>query len=730
MRAVIISIIVSMLALTGIFSFPVVDAVPMTFFVNSSDDVAEGDGCEILPDHCSLREAIIAANANPGVDNIRFTGSMTISPGGPLPTITNPVNIDGVLNVVAISGQSAGGLTSGLTFTGGASTVKNLIIIRFGGNGLTFNTPNNVVEGNFIGTNGVGGLGLGNGFHGIQVTGGDNTAIGGTILASRNVISGNAGAGIAVFGSSNVVILGNYIGTDPAGTGAIGNNFGIQITDSPNTTIGGTAGGARNIISGNTGLGILITTDFPAASATSAGRSTAESNSEEFTLATENLSNKSISTETNSLNFDVGQSDSRVNSLDKLEIISISDVNSQIITSQETELPVFSDASLEIGSNITLTTADDEKIETFTENDIVTAAFINAGSNVEGNHIGLDKDGFALGNGMFGIQISDVPDNTIGGTSVAARNFISSNGGTGVTIFGVGASGNVIQGNYIGTNLAGSGSSANGNHGVQIDDAPNNVIGGLVPGDNCTGKCNLISGNAGAGILIGKTHATGNTVQGNFIGTNLAGTGDLGNISNGIQLNGASNIIGGTAPEARNIISGNDAGGIILLSTFGPTPFLATLNTIQGNYIGTDKLGTGAIPNVNAGIQIIDSNTNTIGGTMTGAGNVISGNIGDGIQIVDQLLFNPNLVAFSNEVKGNNIGLQADGITSLGNQRHGILVVQSPANIIGGLTPDEANIISSNGFTSGVGIGLLFAGPASFQNNVQGNFVGTDGIGY
>jgi len=547
MRAVIISVIVSLFALTGIFSFPDAEAVLITVNSNNDDNDGTCDGS-----HCSLREAIHKANLDVAVDNIRFTGSMTISPTSPLPNIIRPVNIDGVLNTVTINGQFAGGSTNGLVFSGGASTVKNLIIIKFGDNGLTFNSPNNVIEGNFIGTNPAGNMGLGNGFHGIQVSG-SGTAIGGTIPAARNVISGNAGAGIAVFGSSNTVILGNYIGTGPLGTGAIGNFFGIQLTDSPNTIIGGLVPGVPctgvcNVISGNTGLGIGIFTNFPPASATSAGI-----NNEEFTVGKEILPNNYISTENSLLSFDLGNFDSKVVNLNKLELISIADIDSsKKISNQETELPNFSGVSVDLGSGTELRSADDNKIQPFTEVDgIVAAAFINAGSNIEGNYIGLDINGSPLGNGAHGIQITAVPDNTIGGTTVAARNYISSNGLSGISIDGVGASGNVIHGNFIGTNLDGDDISPNSSHGIQIDGAPNNVIGGLVPGEDCTGKCNLISGNGGNGILMGNTHGMDNTVQGNFIGTNLAGTAGtvanvvFGNRANGIQINGPFNVIGG-----------------------------------------------------------------------------------------------------------------------------------------------------------------------------------------
>ena len=123
------------------------------------------------------------------------------------------------------------------------------------------------------------------------------------------------------------------------------------------------------------------------------------------------------------------------------------------------------------------------------------------GNTILGNFIGTDVAGIAdLGNGSNGISIDDSPDNTIGGLVAGARNVISGNGGPGLSITGGGAMGNLVVGNYIGTDVTGtvdvSGAGV-GFSGVDISDAPRNTIGGLVDGAR-----NVISGNDGSGVLI------------------------------------------------------------------------------------------------------------------------------------------------------------------------------------------------------------------------------------
>lgn len=116
---------------------------------------------------------------------------------------------------------------------------------------------------------------------------------------------------------------------------------------------------------------------------------------------------------------------------------------------------------------------------------------------------------------------------------------------------------NTISGNYIGLGTNGSTAQGNGNHGITINGGANNPIGGETAADR-----NVISSNASHGIRINGGGATGNIVQGNYIGLDASGTLDRGNVLDGIRINGSatSNLIGGTVAGAGNVISGNDAG--------------------------------------------------------------------------------------------------------------------------------------------------------------------------
>jgi len=104
--------------------------------------------------------------------------------------------------------------------------------------------------------------------------------------------------------------------------------------------------------------------------------------------------------------------------------------------------------------------------------------------------------------------------------------------------------------------------------------------------------------------------AGGNTIQGNYLGTDAATGGlDLGNHAYGLYVNNcANNTIGGTTVAARNVISGNDVAGVLLCGAS------ATGNVVEGNYIGTDQSGTVALKNTSYGVYIISGAGNTIGG--------------------------------------------------------------------------------------------------------------------
>ena len=253
----------------------VMTKAPMTFTVNTADD--HDDGLCDAGD-CTLREAINAANANMGVDTILFNipgaGVRTILPIAVLPTITDPVTIDGTtqpgfagLPLIELNGQTTGigdGVDgNGLTITSGGSTIRSLVVRSFGQFGITLEmNGGNILEGNFLGTNSSG---TARGFNineGLAIIFSSNNLIGGTTALARNLMSGNAGSEMFINGSENH-IQGNFIGTDVTGTTAIfsNSNAGIDIgAFSANNVIGGTTPGARNVISGNSNAISLFST--------------------------------------------------------------------------------------------------------------------------------------------------------------------------------------------------------------------------------------------------------------------------------------------------------------------------------------------------------------------------------------------------------------------------------------------------------------------------------------
>lgn len=247
---------------------------------------------------------------------------------------------------------------------------------------------------------------------------------------------------------------------------------------------------------------------------------------------------------------------------------------------------------------------------------------IGSGSNrIEACFIGTDVTGtIPLGNGEDGVFVLDASNNFVGGTTAGSRNIISGNGGNGVSFIG-GATGNRVQGNFIGTDVTGTRVLGNGNAGVMLG-APDNFVGGTTPAAR-----NIISGNLEGITFPDDPNATGNQVQGNYIGTDLTGTASVPN-GHGILILTAGNTIGGTVEGAGNLISGNTYFGIVLELVSPPV----SENTIQGNLIGTDVTGTKALGN-SAGIIINGGSDNTIVGLTAGAGNVIAFNKTDGINI-------------------------------------------------------------------------------------------------
>jgi hypothetical protein len=258
------------------------------------------------------------------------------------------------------------------------------------------------------------------------------------------------------------------------------------------------------------------------------------------------------------------------------------------------------------------------------------------GNIIEGNFIGTDSSGTTdLGNSGSGVNIVSGISNSIGGTTPFSRNVISGNNNRGINVNSTGATGLLIQGNYIGTNKNGAAALGNTLQGVFIT-CPGSSIGGTNAGAG-----NVISGNGSTGLEINGAAATGNVVAGNLIGTNAAGTSAVPNASSGVQLNNAdSNTVGGTIPAARNIISGNNTSGVILNAN-------TNFNIVRGNYIGTDINGTADLGNVQHGVSVNNADNNTVGGATEGERNIIFGNNGHGINIVGAsgMLVRGNMIA-------------------------------------------------------------------------------------
>ena len=387
---------------------------------------------------------------------------------------------------------------------------------------------------------------------------------------------------------------------------------------------------------------------------------------------------------------------------------------------------------------------------------------------IQANYIGVDPTGTLVRGNDEGISIFNSSNNLIGGTSPAARNVISGNGFDGVEVAG---EGNQIQGNFIGTNASGSAALPNGVNGIDIGGSAqsgNNTVGGTAPGAgnlisgnqrgvNCSSSSNVIQGNligvnatataavgnntgisASAGTLVGGTvpgarnlisgntgdgvsiSGPGSLLQGNFIGTDITGTSVLGNGGSGVVAgNGA--LVGGTTPEARNVISGNGGFGNISLGSNNS----GTQATVQGNYIGTDVTGNVALNNPLAGISISGS-SNLIGGLTPGSQNVISGNK-VGIQIGGSIAPGP----IGNTIQGNIIGLNAMGASPLPNSLAGIRINDSSNNIIGGAETGAGNRICFNsgpGVSISSGTGNSILGNSIFSNNGLGIDLSPTGV--
>ncbi len=606
-------------------------SVTAPFTVNTRDDIDDGI-CDTS--HCSLRESIESANRIAGSDTINFDilgpGPHAIQLNSSLPTVTAPVVIDGYTQPgasqntnppgvgknavlkIEIDGTGAGN-SSGLAVSTDDCSIRGLVVNRFELRGIVIlSGSNNTVEGNFIGTDVTGSSDLGNASVGVQIQNAPNNRIGGFRAGEGNVISGNDSGGILIVGegASGNLVQGNYVGTDVTGASNLGNAFqGVQIQNAPNNTIGGPQTGAGNVISGNEEAGIAIL----------------------LAGARGNL------VEGNLIGTDVTGS---VDLGNGLYGVTIQDAPGNTVGgSQE-------------GTGNLISGND--------RNGVLIAGSGSSDNLVQGNLIGTDVTGSVkVGNGASGVEIQNSPNNMIGGMQ-SVGNVISGNEGVGVFLRGQGSSGNLVQGNLIGTDVTGSVEVGNDGGGMEIQDSPNNTIGGMQSGEG-----NVISGNDGEGILILRNGSSGNAVRGNFVGTDVTGSVSLGNSSPGITIvNAPDNIIGGSQVGEGNVISGNEVNGITIAFAGSRG------NVVHGNFVGTDVTGNIELGNAIYGLVVQDAPENTIGGVDLGEGNTIAFNHSSGVvvgfaeDVDDASALNPirGNAIFSNGSLG--IDLGDDGITS------------------------------------------------------------------
>ena len=287
----------------------------------------------------------------------------------------------------------------------------------------------------------------------------------------------------------------------------------------------------------------------------------------------------------------------------------------------------------------------------------------------------------------------------------------------------------VVEGCYVGTTANGAGGRGNSFSGIFAQDASDCRIGGTTPSQR-----NVLSGNGQFGIII-RGLSVSDTVMGNYVGTDATGSYALRNMFDGVRLNynsltgfGATNcIVGGTMPEARNIISGNDSAGVGFVGS------TVTNNRVLGNYIGTNAAGTSPIGNGSAGVRFFGSATigvsynNTIGGATAGARNIISGNGRSGVTILGG-----SSGGSGNIIIGNFIGTDASGTVKLANNGYGIYLTTTNVTSgsitntrVGGASSDSGNIIFGNH-----GVGVSLSGSGVSQTLIRHNSIfGNDSLG-
>ena len=674
---------------------------PPALIVN---ETADEDITSLSPGKLSLRTAIETVNQETDTPdqtiafNIPDSNVPVINLSRPLPVVTVPVIIDALTQpgtgMVAINGAQAGS-TSGLDLTGGFTTIEGLIIQHFTGNGIVIESlGGDTVIGNFIGTgiDGSGDPSEMNTGDGVLINGTSDNTIGGNGV---QIIAGNRRAGVEIqsAGATGNVVQGNSIGLDVTGT-PVGNGGGVFIdNNASNNTIGGNTESARNIISENSNAGIDLYQD-------------ASANVVEGNYVGISASGNSAMPNSVGVLIEFGSSKNTIggNSPAAANVISGN-------TGAGVELTGGAVSENQVQGNLIGTNP--------------------SGTTTLPNQTGVLIEQGATSNLIGGLSSSSR------GTLTGAGNIISGNTGSGVLIEGTATENNSVLGNDVGTDIHGAIAIGNGVAGVQIaQGATSNTIGGAVAGSGNLISGNNNAGVLITDPMTGDNVVQGNSVGTNAAGTSaIANTGQGVQLTNGTfgnSIGGAGGNSGGKLIGAGNLISGNlDSGiGIFRGNTQGTNG-----NAIAGNFIGTDISGARALANHDGGIRIVESSANTIGGEIKGTGNLISGNLagasdqGDGITIEgppsSPTSANPG--ANSNVIIGNVIGLAFSREAPLANAGNGVTIEQTATGNLIGVDPPggvAGNVISGND-----GDGVLISGSNNELNAIEGNLIGSDGSG-
>jgi hypothetical protein len=571
----------------------------------------------------SLRSAIETANSSPGADSIWFAipgaGSHMISlTGDALPPITETLVIDGTTQpgyagtpVIELNGGFLGTGAPGLRISSATpgSVVRGLVINRFG-SGISVNGAGGAtIAGNYIGTNVAGTTAQSPMGTCVGIYGSPNNVIGGAGAADRNVLSGSLGlintaVDIQGAGATNNRILGNYIGVAADGvtgfTGVTGSGVGVLSGAAGNLVQG-------NVIGGHGQTGVYVTS--------------ANNN----TLVGNRIGIGADGTTTIPNNLGISISNS---------------VGSIIGGGTAAERNIISGST---SRGITLQDATDTQII--------------------GNYIGTDAGGsLPRGNLGGGIQLLfGTNTNTEIRGNVISGNNPSSGDVDGILLAGT-ATGTRIMGNRIGTTADGNGALPNQGNGIEITaSATGTIVGGTAAGSG-----NVISANAHGIYVASTTGGTTLVIQGNYIGTNAGGTAAVQksppSLEDGIYITSPIDVtIGGTTPEAGNVISGNPGVGVYI--DHGATATTA-FTLIQGNLIGRNAANTGALANGGHGIwldrNVVNATIGATNPTSTDGANTIANNAVNGVYISDASSIGNRI--YSNSIFGNGaIGIKLGG---------------------------------------------------------------------